>query len=185
MQGRQELFNHQLVNHQFEIIRESLMPSHRSVFLIIALFCGGLIATALYMQHVMGLNPCYLCIVQRVFVILTGLIATVAFIHNPGTRGLRIYSGLTLAGALGGGGFSIRQLWLQSLPEDLVPACGPPADYLFDAFPLTDALSMLLRGDGNCAEIQWTLFGLSIPAWTLMAFVTIASVSLWQLLRKN
>jgi len=161
------------------------MPSRRTVFFAIALYCAGLILTALYMQEVMDLVPCYLCIVQRVFVIVAGVFALIAGLHNPGPTGARIYSVLCLATALGGGGFSSRQLWLQSLPASQVPACGPPADYLFDAFPLSEALPMLLKGDGNCAEIQWTLFGLSIPAWTLMAFTAIALVCLWQLLRRS
>ncbi len=157
------------------------MPSQRLTFFLIAASCAGLLAVALYMQEVMELNPCYLCIVQRVFVIVTGVLALLAGLHNPGVVGRRIYSGLGALTALGGAGFAIRQLWLQSLPADQVPACGPPAEYLFDALPLADALGMLLRGDGNCAEVQWTLFGISIPGWTLMAFVALSAIYLWQL----
>ena len=157
--------------------------SRRTLNGLAALVCGGLIATAIFMQYVMGLNPCYLCIVQRVFVITTGLILLVAVLHNPARRGQQWYSLFGGLSAATGAGFSIRQLWLQGLPEDQVPACGPSADYLFDALPLRDALSMLLRGDGNCAEVQWTLLGLSIPGWTLMAFVGLALLCLWQGLR--
>lgn len=150
-----------------------------------ALLCAGLIATALFMQHVMGLNPCYLCIVQRVFVIATGVILLTAVIHKPARRGQRIYALLGGLSAATGAGFSIRQLWLQGLPEDKVPACGPPADYLFDALPIFDAVSMLLRGDGNCAEVQWTLLGISIPGWTLAAFVSLALLCVWQIVRRD
>lgn len=149
-----------------------------------ALLCVGLMTTALFMQYAMDLSPCYLCIVQRVFVITTGSIFLLAFIHNPAHRGHRLYALLTALSATIGAGFSSRQLWLQSLPEDKVPACGPPADYLFDALPLADALSLLLRGDGNCAEVQWTLLNISIPGWTLLAFVGLALLSVWQMLRK-
>lgn len=157
------------------------MPSQRLTFFLIAAACASLLGVAVYMQEVMGLNPCYLCIVQRVFVISAGVLALLAGLHNPGVLGQRIYSGLGALAALAGAGFAIRQLWLQSLPADQVPACGPPAEYLFDALPLADALAMLLRGDGNCAEVQWTLFGISIPGWTLMAFVVLAAVYVWQL----
>lgn len=161
------------------------MPSSRSLFFLIAAACLGLILVALYMQHFMELHPCYLCIVQRVFVILTGCLALAAGLHNPSLFGTRLYAGATLASALAGAGFSIRQLWLQSLPEDLVPACGPPADYLFEVFSLSEALSMLLQGDGNCAEVQWSLLGISIPGWTLMAFITLALISVWILLGRG
>lgn len=161
------------------------MPSPRNTNLAIALACAGLIAAALFLQHVLDLKPCYLCIVQRVLVIATGVIATLAFIHHPGRTGQRIYAGATGISALAGAGFALRQLWLQSLPEDLVPACGPPADYLFDVFSLSEAVPMLLKGDGNCAQVQWTLLNLSIPAWTLMAFAGLTLLSLWQLLRKT
>lgn len=161
------------------------MPQPRTVNLLIFLATLGLMGVALFMQHVWGLTPCYLCIVQRVFVILTGLIALAAFIHNPGPIGLRIYGTTTCISALTGAGFSIRQLWLQSLPEDLVPACGPPADYLFDALPLLEVVPMLLRGDGNCAEVQWSLFGISIPGYTLIAFIGLALLAGYQALRRK
>ena len=156
------------------------MLSRRSLYFAAAAFCAALIIVALYMQEVMGLKPCYLCIVQRVFVIVTGVLLLAAGWHNPGTVGQRIYGGLGALGALLGGGFSTRQLWLQSLPADQVPACGPPTEYLFDALPWADALGLLLRGDGNCAEIQWSLFGISIPGYTLMAFAGLAVFSIWQ-----
>lgn len=161
------------------------MPTRRQLHFAAAACCAALIAVALYMQHVMGLKPCYLCIVQRVFVIATGLVLLVAGLHNPGHVGQRIYGGLGALSALLGGGFSTRQLWLQSLPADQVPACGPPTEYLFDALPFADALGLLLRGDGNCAEIQWSLFGISIPGWTLMAFSGLFAFCLWQALRRG
>ncbi len=160
------------------------MPSIRTLNLYLFLVAICMILVALYMQYQMDLNPCYLCIVQRVFVILTGLIALLAFAHNPANKGQKRYAAATSLSALAGAGFSIRQLWLQSLPEEKVPACGPPADYLFDALPIAEALPMLLSGDGNCAEVQWTFLNLSIPAWTLLAFTVMALLSGYQLLRK-
>jgi len=80
---------------------------------------------------------------------------------------------------LAGAGFAGRHVWLQSLPADQVPACGPSVDYLLDNFPLVEALEILLRGNGNCAEVDWTLLGLSIPGWTLLAFIGIGAVAGW------
>ncbi len=161
------------------------MPSIRTVNLLVFLAGVGLILAALYFQHVLGLPPCYLCITQRVFVILVGVIGLLAFLHNPGRTGQRIYQGLIILSAATGGFFSGKQLWLQSLPEDQVPACGPPPDYLFNAFPFQEALSMLLRGDGNCAKIHWTLLDISMPGWVLMAFTGFIAVAILQIARQR
>lgn len=110
-------------------------------------------------------------------------ITLVAALHNPRGWGVRLYGGLTAAAALAGAGFSLRQLWLQSLPEDRVPSCGPPADYLFDALPMKEALSMLLQGDGNCAEVTWSMLGISIAGWALVSFFIIVSAALVVLFR--
>ena len=170
---------HKTMNQKNGALR---MLKGRQINLIIFIICNGLIGTALYMEHVMELTPCYLCITQRVFIIITGMFALLALIHN---QGLRVYGFLIAISALAGSFFSGKQLWLQSLPEDKVPACGPPAEYLFDAFNFSEALGMLLRGDGNCAEIQWTLLGLSIPGWTLLCFLFLALLGISQVLRKT
>ncbi len=159
------------------------MPSSRQVFLLIAIACAALMGVALYMEHVMGLVPCYLCIVQRVFVVSTGVIALATVLHNPGATGIRLWGLLTALSAGVGGGFSIRQLWLQSLPEDQVPACGPPADFLMERFSFREWLPLLLRGDGNCAVVDWSFLGLSIAGWLLVCFVAIIAASLWQVAR--
>ena len=147
------------------------MSTSRTIYLLILGTCLAMTATALYMEHVMELQPCYLCITQRVFVLLVAFIALLAFLHNPTGALHKVYSGLIVAAALGGGFFSGKQLWLQSLPEEQVPACGPPAEYLFEILDFSEALSMLLQGDGNCAEVQWTLLGISIPGWTMAGFL--------------
>jgi len=161
------------------------MPSPRLSFLLIAWSCGALIATALYFQHVMGLDPCYLCIVQRVFVLAVGVITFVAFIHNPGALGRRIYAFSAALAALVGSGFSLRQLWLQNLPEELVPTCGPPAEYLFEKFPVDKWLPMLLQGSGDCARVDWTFLGVSIAGWMLFCFWLLALFAFWQGLRRQ
>jgi protein dithiol:quinone oxidoreductase len=161
------------------------LPSIRITFLLLFLGCTGLILIGLYMQHGMGLYPCPLCITQRVFIIACGFTALTAFIVNPKSMGTKIFGSIGLILAMAGGSFSSRQLWLQSLPEDQAPACGPALEYLLENFPLMDALSVLLRGDGNCAKVEWTLFGVSIAGWTLVAFVGLAAFNVWQILRKR
>ena len=159
------------------------LPTIRLTSLILFLGCTGLILIGLYMQHVMKLYPCPLCITQRVFIIAVGITALLAFIFNPQgwmRRGVALLGGLL---AIIGGSFSSRQLYLQSLPKDQAPACGPDVSYLIENFPLMDALEVLLRGDGNCAEVAWSLFGISIPGWTLVAFVGLLAINLWQAFR--
>lgn len=162
------------------------MPGIRLTNLAIALACTGLMAYALYAQEVLELYPCPLCISQRIFVIAVGVIALLAFIHNP-ARAIfrRIYAGLGMLAAVVGGIVAGRHVYIQGLPEDEVPACGPGLDYIFDAFPFFEAVTILFRGDGNCAEIDWQFLGLSMPAWVLIAFIGLFAVNTWQLLRRH
>ena len=140
-------------------------------------------AVALYMEHVLHLEPCPLCILQRVMVIVTGFIALLAAIHGPGPLGIKIYGCLGVLTATTGGGISSRQLWLQSLPQDQVPACGASLDYLLDVFPLTEVLSLVLFGDGTCAEVVWRFAGISLPGWTLIGFIVLILISIFQIVR--
>ena len=160
-----------------------IIPTTRTLYWLLFASCIFLMAVALYMEHQMNLEPCPLCILQRVMVIAAGFVALVAAVHNPMTLGIRVYGiGVAVLSALGGG-LAIRQLWLQSLPESEVPACGPGLDYLLDVFPITEVLTMVLAGDGSCAEIQWTFLGLSIPGWTLVGFIGLFALGIFQAAR--
>lgn len=156
----------------------------RTTFLLIFLGCTGLNLTALYFQYGMDMHPCPLCITQRVFVFAVGLSALLAAIHNPAQLGRRLYAGLGIIAAGIGAGVSARHVWIQNLPEDQVPACGPGLSYMFDNFPLQDAINLLLQGDGNCADVSWSLFGLSMPMWVALAFAGMIAVNLWQIWRR-
>ncbi len=161
------------------------LPSPRLTFLVIFLGCTGLMLTGYYMQYVMGLIPCALCMTQRVFIVAVGLVALAGFLINPGSVARRVFAAIGILLAFAGSYFSGRQVWLQNLPEDQVPACGPSFEYLLDNFPLMDAFNVMLRGDGNCAEVAWSFLGLSIPAWTFVAFMGLAGFNLWQMLRRG
>lgn len=157
----------------------------RSTNLLIVLTVVFMMAVALYMEHGWGLEPCPLCITQRIFVILTGVWALVAWLHNPAGLGRRVYAALGLLSALVGAAVSARQVWLQSLPEDKVPSCGPSLEFMLDTAPWLDVLRVMLAGDGNCAEISWSLLGISIPGWTLIGFLLLVAANLWQTLRRR
>ena len=142
----------------------------RPLFLAAFLVCAALMATALTMQYALKLEPCPLCIFQRVFVFALGGIALVAAIHDPGLAGRRVYGVLIVVFGVLGMIVAGRHVWLQTLPADQVPECGPGLEYMLNAFPLTEALSLVFRGSGECAEVQWVFLGLTIPGWTLVIF---------------
>jgi disulfide bond formation protein DsbB len=161
-----------------------MIPSIRKTNFLIFILCTLMMLAAAYMEHVMKMIPCSLCITQRGFVVLTGLLALAAALHNPAVTGKRVYAVLGIISPILGACFAGRQLWLQSLPADQVPACGPGLAYMFEVFPFMDALKLLLQGDGNCAHVD-KILGLSLALWTLIAFIGLAGVNLYQLLRKQ
>ncbi len=144
--------------------------NHRQLFFIAALACAGLLVVALYLQEVLHLEPCPLCIFQRVFVMAIGVVALLAALHNGGAIAGRIYAVLMGLLAIGGGAVAGRQVWLQHLPADRVPECGPSLDYMLEAFPLGQTLELVLRGSGECAKVDWTLLSFSIAEWMLLVF---------------
>ena len=140
---------------------------------------------ALYLEHVQGLNPCPLCVFQRVGLISLGVFSLLGFLHNPKSNVLkRIYSLLGSLGILWSLGVAARHVWLQTLPPDKVPSCGPGLDYLVDALPLKSVLQQVLSGSGECAVIDWTFLGQSLPVWSLVFFALLTILSLWQLFRR-
>ena len=160
------------------------MLSSRGLFFVGFLFCASMLAIAGYFQFVDHLEPCPLCILQRVFTLFVGIVLLLAVMHNPAKLGIRIYGVMAGVFALIGGGISARHVWLQNLPEDQVPSCGPGLNFMLDNFPLADAINMVMRGSGECAEVLWTFMGLSIPAWTFLAFISLTSLALTQVFRK-
>lgn len=141
--------------------------------------CAGLMAYALFAQHVLGLQPCPLCVFQRVAVIALGLVFLAAALHGPGAGGRRIYSlfGVLAAGA--GMGVAGRHVWLQSLPPDKVPACGPGLDFMLDTFGLGEVMEMVLSGSGECASLDWSFIGLSMPAWVFVSCAVLGLFMVW------
>jgi len=135
---------------------------------------------ALYMQHQMGLEPCPLCLMQRMAFMAIGLVCLIGLVLKFSWL-RKLCAGLISLSALVGIGLASRQLWLQSLPEDQIPTCGPGFDYMVSTFPLFKALSLILSGSGECAEVQWTFLSVSIPGWSLMFFVGFALLGLYLL----
>ena len=129
-----------------------------------------MIIVALYMEHYLGLQPCILCYMQRGSVIIVGILAAFGMIINPKKiLTYKIILSSIFISILSGALLSIRQLYLQSLPADLVPSCAPDIEYLFATLPFLEILILAFTGDGNCAEILWTFMGISIPGWVLIS----------------
>jgi len=147
--------------------------SNRWLYLAGALFAGGLIGFALFLQYVKHQDPCPLCMVQRVvFVVLIAVFALAA-LHGPKRRGERIYAALIALLALSGIGVAGRHIWIQNLPRDQVPACGPGLDYMLETMPMGDVLRQLMHGSGECAAKGWTFLTLGIPEWSLLCYLAL------------
>ncbi|MGZ5613764.1 MAG: disulfide bond formation protein B [Methylobacter sp.] len=160
---------------------KSLKFNSRVWFFLGFLGCVFLLSMGAYFQFVQGLDPCPLCISQRIAILLTGLVFLSAAIHNPGQAGMKAYAILGTVTALCGAAISIRHVWIQHLPADKVPECGPGLEYVMQNFPLSETVKLMLSGTGDCAKVDWTMLGFSMPAWTLLAFLMLATLSLLQI----
>jgi disulfide bond formation protein DsbB len=149
------------------------------------LACAALMAYALYAQHGLGLDPCPLCIFQRVAVIGLGVVFAVAALHGPAAAGRRVYAVFIAIAAGVGAGVAGRHLWLQSLPPERVPACGPGLDYMLEAFPLREMLTTVLSGSGECANVDWSFLGLAMPAWVLISVAVLGVFGVWNNWRRS
>lgn len=161
----------------------SLLRSPRFHFACIATICAALLAYAYYVQFKLFIDPCPLCILQRVAFLAIGLVTLVAALHGPRGFGRKVYGLLAVASAAVGAGIALQHVRLQNLPPDQVPACGPGLNYMIDTLPLGAALSKAFTGSGECAKVDWTFLGLSMPAWTLICFVLLGGWALYAALR--
>ena len=159
--------------------------SFRHQFLLGLLCCLALLGYALYVQYQMFLEPCPLCVFQRVAFLAAAAVFLLGLLHNPARTGRRVYGALAALATLAGAAIAGRHVWLQSLPPEEVPACGPGLAYMLDAFPLSRALSMVFTGSGECANVDWSFLGLSMPAWTLFWFLALALLALWAGFRRR
>ncbi len=161
-----------------------LLPPRKAAYLLGFLVCVGLMGWALWLQYGMGLEPCPLCVFQRIAVSAIGITFLVAFVHSPRNFGAAIYAGLVLVSAGVGAAFAGRQVWLQSLPKDQVPACGMGFSYMMETMPFFDVLKKVFAGSGECAEKGWEFLGLAIPGWTLVFFIAM-TIAAFALIRRD
>lgn len=154
-----------------------VLPPRRKTYLLGFLVCAALIGYALYLQYVRDLEPCPLCLFQRVAIMAMGVVFLVAAIHNPGRIGTWIYA-FFLALAGGTGAFLAgRHVWIQNLPSGKVPACGMGVSYMLDSMPFLEVVRKVLSGSGECAEKGWDFLNLTIPGWTFVFFVAMVAAA--------
>jgi len=154
--------------------------TRRNLLLTGFLFCVLLIAYALYTQYVLGLEPCPLCILQRVAVIALGLSFLLMALKHPQTKQSKFFASLLLTIISSAGvGIAARHVWLQNLPPDKVPGCGPGLDFMMANFPLSEVFQMVFSGSGECAEISWSFAFLSMPAWVIIWLIFLGSYGVW------
>jgi disulfide bond formation protein DsbB len=146
--------------------------------------CALLFGYALYQQHVVGLEPCHLCIFQRLGVLAIGVVFLIAALHDPRPAGARAYGALTALAAATTAGIAVRHIWIQQQPPGSVPACGADLDFMLDVMPLREVLVKVLTGGGECQKVDWSLLGLSMPVWVLAAALALGGWALWANFRR-
>jgi len=160
---------------------DRLFAAPRRMLGLVALACAGMLAFALYLQHVVGLEPCPMCIVQR-YALIAVLVLALVGLFLKGRGGLLAASGLGLVAAGFGAFVAARQSWLQWYPPEIA-TCGRDFYGMIETFPLKRALPMIFRGSGDCTKIDWTFLGGSIANWSFVAFVGFTLVFLLVMVR--
>jgi disulfide bond formation protein DsbB len=159
--------------------------SNRWLYLAGVVVVGGLMGFALFLQYVKHQDPCPLCMVQRFTFMAILLMFVLAALHGPRKTGERVYAGLIVLLSLFGVGVATRHIWIQHLPKDQVPACGPGLDYMLDNFPMADVLKELMHGSGECATKGWSFLTLGIPEWSLLCYLALAAWAVLVALRND
>jgi len=147
--------------------------SNNWLYLMGFLFASGLMGFGLYLQYVKHQDPCPLCMVQRVIFIAILVLFLLAATHGPKRLGARIYAALIVLLSLVGVAVAARHIWIQHLPADQVPACGPGLDYMLETMPMSSVLKELLHGSGECATRGWNFLTLGIPEWSLLCYLVL------------
>jgi len=160
-----------------------MTPRPANLFGFIA--CAGLLAYAYFAQYVLHLDPCPLCIFQRVGIFALGVVFLIAAAHGPKGAGRRVYAGFIAAAALATAGVAARQLYIQHLPPGAVPSCGASLNFMLQVLPLKTVLTKVLSGSGECAKIDWRFLGLAMPAWVLISAAVLGVFGVWANTRRR
>jgi protein dithiol:quinone oxidoreductase len=141
--------------------------------------CVALLSYAYYTQYELGLEPCPLCIFQRIGMAALGLVFLIAGLHNPRGWGATVYALLIAVASLSTAGVAIRHIYVQSLPPGTIPACGAPLDVLLQFAPVTEVIRKVLTGSGECSQVNWKFLGLAMPGWVLIWAVGLGALGVF------
>lgn len=144
---------------------------------LVAFISFALLGVAFYMEYQMGLEPCPLCMLQRIVFLCVGVVSLLSSLTGSHLA-RKYFSWFVAVLSLAGAALAIRHLYLQSLPEDQLPACLPGLSYMFEVFPWQEIMQAMIMGTGECGDVVWTFLGISIPGWTLVAFVGMALINI-------
>ena len=158
--------------------------SGKNGYLLGFVLCFGIVALALVIQTTYKLEPCPLCISQRIIFMSLGVLFLIAAFIPPASILKKIFALLQVLTALGGAGVAIRHWYLQANRESMIADCGVGFDYMFENFPLQKAFKLLFRGTGDCAAIDWTFLGLTLPQLGLISFLSFAVLAIYLVTRK-
>src|SRR5688572_10827170 len=155
-----------------------MFDRRQKINLTCALVCVGMLGYAIYSEKVLGFVPCPLCMFQRVCIAVLGLVFLVAGLHRARRTGAFVHSGLIFLAAAATTWVAGRHVWIQHQPAGTVPACGAPLDNLLQMFPLLEVIRKVMTGGGECGVVDWTLLGVSMPGWVLIAAVTMGLIGI-------
>ncbi|PNK60825.1 disulfide bond formation protein B [Psychrobacter sp. FDAARGOS_221] len=164
--------------------------TYRTLNLLLVFFSVvGMAFAVFYLQMYKGLEPCPLCIFQRVGLMVMGAFAFISAVFNPKKLVARLILWIgSMAGIVWSVGVAARHVWIQNLPPDQVPACGPGLDYWLEALPMKQVIDQVLAGSGECAEISWKFLGLTIPEQGLIFFSALILINLvlfWRIVKQR
>jgi protein dithiol:quinone oxidoreductase len=145
-----------------------MLQNRRSVNFVGFAACVAMLGYAYYAQYRLHLEPCPLCMFQRITIFALATVFLIAALHHPRTWGAYVYAGLIGAASLATVGVSARHLYIQSLPPGSIPSCGAPLETLMQMFPPAEVVRKVLRAGGECAVVNWRFLGLAMPAWVLI-----------------
>lgn len=160
-----------------------LLTNLRALCALTVIASVSLLGAAYYFELVMELEPCPMCIMQRIVVLAIGLIALIALVHNPKSfTGKKVYASLAGLTSLAGIAISIRHSWIQAFPPEDIPSCGAPLEYMIEIMPFQEVLTAMLSGTASCTDVSWNFLGLTMPNWMIIVFICygIFSALLWR-----
>ncbi len=150
--------------------------NRRQINILGALACATMMGVALFAQFGLHLQPCNMCILQRICVVSLGLVFLAAALHDPATPGARLYSVFIAAAALAGVAVSGRHIWMSMQPLGSLPSCGADFYTMVQMIPITDVVAKIWNGGGECQMVPWRLLGLSMQTWVLIGAAGLGSI---------